>query len=54
MLGFYDAAVSCKLVYATLRLMGICAQEHFYNLCMTESSRRDSEHDQTRVSQQTW
>ena len=25
-------------------------QEHFYNLCMTESSRRDSERDQTRVS----
>jgi hypothetical protein len=25
-------------------------QEHFYNLCMTESSRRDGERDQTRVS----
>jgi gamma-tubulin complex component 3 len=24
------------------------ATEHFYNLCMTESSRRDSERDQTR------
>jgi hypothetical protein len=28
-------------------------QEHFYNLYMTESSRRDSERDQTRVSSQT-
>jgi hypothetical protein len=29
---------------------GFLPQEHFYNLCMTESSRRDSERDQTRVS----
>jgi len=28
-------------------------QEHFYNLYITEASRRDSERDQTRVSSQT-